>query len=163
MFEKIFLELAASVIIEMVVLVIVMDTIFGVIRAVKEHSFNSSVGIDGAIRKISMFISLIGLQIADLIMHINLIGFVPEEVRQFIKIDTIGLAEFFGLIYFSYEVVSVLKNMTLCGLPVKKLWKVVRGFLDKYTKELPSGKQLDLIAEDDYEEGEIIENESEGD
>jgi toxin secretion/phage lysis holin len=141
MFEKIFIELATSVVIEMVVLVIVMDTIFGVIRAIKEHSFNSSVGIDGAIRKISMLISLVGLQIADLILHINLIGFVPQEAREFINLNSVGLAEFFGLLYFSYEVVSVLKNMTLCGLPVRKLWEVVRGFLDKYTKELPSEEE----------------------
>ena len=150
MFEKIFVELATSVIIEMVVLAIVMDTIFGVIRAIREHSFNSSVGIDGAIRKISMLISLVGLQIADLIMRINLIGFVPDEVRQFIGIDAIGLAEFFGLLYFSYEIVSVLKNMALCGLPVRKLWEVVRGFLNKYTKELPDSKELE---EEESEEG----------
>lgn len=143
MIEKIFVELATSVVIEMVVLAIVMDTIFGVIRAIKEHSFNSSVGIDGAIRKISMLISLVGLQIADMIMHINLIGFVPDEVRQFIGIDVIGLAEFFGLLYFSYEVVSVLKNMALCGLPVKRLWATVQKFLSKYTKELPCMDDMD--------------------
>lgn len=148
MFEKIFVELATSVIIEMVVLAIVMDTIFGVIRAIKEHSFNSSVGIDGAIRKISMLISLVGLQIADLILHINLIGFIPQEVRDFIRLDVIGLAEFFGLLYFAYEIVSVLKNMALCGLPVKKLWEVVRGFLSKYTKELPDAEET----EDDVSE-----------
>lgn len=152
MFEKIFVELATSVIIEMVVLSIVMDTIFGVIRAIKEHSFNSSVGIDGAIRKISMLISLVGLQIADLIMHINLIGFVPDKVRQFIGIDVIGLAEFFGLLYFAYEVVSVLKNMALCGLPVKKLWEVVREFLNKYTKELPDSKELEEGSEETIDE-----------
>lgn len=140
---RIFMELATSVVIEMVVLAIVMDTIFGVIRAIKEHSFNSSVGIDGAIRKISMLISLVGLQIADLILHTNLIGFIPEKVREFINLDSVGLAEFFGLLYFAYEIVSVLKNMTLCGLPVKKLWEAVRKFLGKYTKELPDSKELD--------------------
>ena len=139
--EKVMMELATSVVIEMVVLAIVMDTIFGVIRAIKEHSFNSSVGIDGAIRKIAMLISLVGLQIADLILHINLIGFIPQEAREFIRLDAIGLAEFFGLLYFAYEIVSVLKNMTLCGLPVKKLWEVVRSFLGKYTEELPNAEE----------------------
>lgn len=147
--DKVIMELATSVIIEMVVLAIVFDTIFGVIRAIKEHSFNSSVGIDGAIRKISMLISLVGLQIADLILHINLIGFVPDEVLTHFPFEVIGLAEFFGLLYFSYEVVSVLKNMTLCGLPVKKLWEVVRKFLGKYTTELPDAEK----------EGDIVENE----
>ena len=143
MIEKIFMEMATSKLIETVVLLIVLDTLFGVIRAIKEHSFNSSVGIDGAIRKISMLISLVGLQIADIILNINLIGFVPQEVRDFIKFDSIGLAGFFSLLYIAYESVSVLKNMTLCGLPVKKLWEVVRGFLSKYTKELPCMDDMD--------------------
>lgn len=143
MIEKIFMEMATSKLIETVVLLIVLDTLFGVIRAIKEHSFNSSVGIDGAIRKISMLISLVGLQIADIILNINLIGFVPQEVRDFIKFDSIGLAGFFSLLYIAYEAVSVLKNMTLCGLPVKKLWETVRGFLGKYTKELPDAKELE--------------------
>ena len=143
MIEKIFVELATSKLIETVVLLIVLDTLFGVIRAIKEHSFNSSVGIDGAIRKISMLISLVGLQIADIILNINLIGFVPQEVREFIKFDSIGLAGFFSLLYIAYEGVSVLKNMTLCGLPVKKLWEVVQKFLSKYTKELPCMDDMD--------------------
>ncbi len=143
MIEKIFVELATSKIIEGVVLAIVLDTLFGIIRAIKERSFNSSVGIDGAIRKISMLISLVGLQVADFIMCINFIGFIPEEVRIKMPFDTVGLAEFFGLVYLSYEAVSVLKNMTLCGLPVKKLWEVTREFLNKYTKELPDSKELE--------------------
>ena len=143
MIEKIFIEMATSKLIETVVLLIVLDTLFGVIRAIKEHSFNSSVGIDGAIRKISMLISLVGLQIADIILNINLIGFVPQEVREFIKFDSIGLAGFFSLLYIAYEGVSVLKNMTLCGLPVKKLWEAVQKFLSKYTKELPCMDDMD--------------------
>lgn len=157
---RIFMELATSKVIEMVIWAIIMDTLFGVIRALKEHSLNSSVGIDGAIRKVSMLASLIGLKVADMITHFNLIGFVPKEIIEFIKIDSIGSAEFFGLLYFSYEFVSVLKNMTLCGLPVKKLWEVIRGFLGKYTKELPDAEKEPA---EDSEEGEIIEDESEGD
>ncbi len=143
MIEKIFMELVASKVIEAVVLLIVFDTIFGIIRAIKEHSFNSSVGIDGAIRKVSMLVSLVGLQIADFITGFNLIGFIPKEIRAYLPLEVIGLAEFFGLIYCSYEIVSVLKNMALCGLPVKKLWEVVRDFLGKYTKELPGTDDMD--------------------
>lgn len=143
MIEKIFMELVASKVIKAVVLLIVFDTIFGIIRAIKERSFNSSVGIDGAIRKVSMLVSLVGLQIADFITGFNLIGFIPQEIRAYLPLEVIGLAEFFGLIYCSYEVVSVLKNMVLCGLPVKKLWKVVQKFLSKYTKELPCMDDMD--------------------
>ena len=42
-----------------------------------------------------------------------------------------------------YEVVSIFKNMALCGLPVKKVWEKVREFLAKYTDELPDTDELD--------------------
>ena len=54
-----------------------------------------------------------------------------------------GVAEFFALLYIAYEVVSIFKNMALCGLPVKKVWEKVREFLAKYTDELPDTDELD--------------------
>lgn len=133
-----------NLILRAVFLAIVFDTIFGVLRAIKERKFNSCFGIDGALRKIAMILSLIFLAIADTLLHINLIGFISEEIRTYLptSIVVIGIAEFFGLLYFAYEAVSILKNMTLCGLPVKKLWKIVRNFLKKYTDELPDDDEM---------------------
>ena len=37
---------------------VTLDTILGVLRAIKEHKFNSCVGIDGAIRKSAMLLSV---------------------------------------------------------------------------------------------------------
>lgn len=126
-----------SPVIKLVIVAVVMDTCFGCIRAVKEHDFNSCFGIDGAIRKISMLVSLAFLLVLDKIVHLNLIGFIPGAVRDYLPFDGIGVAEFFGLLYLAYEIVSTLKNMTLCGLPVKKIWETIRGFLLHYTNELP--------------------------
>ena len=126
-----------SPIIKLVILAVVMDTCFGCIRAIKEHDFNSCFGIDGAIRKISMVASLAFLLILDRIVHLNLIGFIPEAIRSYLPVNGIGVAEFFGLLYIAYELVSILKNMTLCGLPVKRLWETVKKFLTQYTDELP--------------------------
>ncbi|MCI6853875.1 MAG: phage holin family protein [Firmicutes bacterium] len=128
---------AANPMLQLVVLVIVFDTIFGVIRAIKEHKFNSCVGIDGAIRKVSMIISLVFLLIADQIISVNLIAFIPETVRSYIGLDAVGLTGFFSLLYIAYEIVSILKNMTLCGLPVRIIWDKLKAILGKYTAELP--------------------------
>ena len=128
---------AANPMLQLVVLAIVFDTIFGVIRAIKEHKFNSCVGIDGAIRKISMVISLVFLLIADQIIAVNLIAFVPETIRSYIGLDAVGLTGFFSLLYIAYEIVSILKNMTLCGLPVRTIWDKLKAILGKYTAELP--------------------------
>lgn len=138
--EKIFEIINAAAtnpMLQLVVLVIVSDTIFGVIRAIKEHKFNSCVGIDGAIRKIGMVISLVFLLIADQIISVNLIAFIPETVRSYIGLDTVGLTGFFSLLYIAYEIVSILKNMTLCGLPVRIIWDKLKSILGKYTAELP--------------------------
>lgn len=124
-------------IIQMVILGVCMDTVFGLFRAIKQHKLNSSFGIDGAVRKISMLMSICFLLILDAIANVNLIGFLPEELRQYLG-SRIGVAEFFAIIYIGFEAVSILKNMALCGLPVRGVWQKVRDFLGKYTDELPS-------------------------
>lgn len=131
---------AHSVLLQLVVIAVICDTVFGVLRAVKEKKFNSNFGIDGAIRKIGMIISLVFMVVADAVIEINLIGFVPEEVRSFLGIEAIGVAEFFALLYIAYEVISIIKNMALCGLPVKSIWVKARIWLGKYTDELPAGE-----------------------
>ena len=145
----------------LVCMAVVFDTIFGAIRAIKERRFNSCVGIDGAIRKISMLVSLVFLVVVDALVNINLIGFVPKEAREWLGIESIGLAQFFALLYLAYETVSILKNMTLCGLPVKELWQYVRGFLGKYTGELPDTMEEDEAQRAELEEKKAAEAEPE--
>jgi len=88
-----------------------------------------------------MILSIILLVIVDYITQFNLIGFLPEEVRRFFG-ESIGISEFFEILFLTYEVVSILKNMVLCGLPVKKVWLYVKMFLSKYTDELPDDDEL---------------------
>ena len=126
-----------NALLQLVVFAVIFDTCFGVLRAIKEHKLNSNFGIDGALRKIGMLLSLTFLVIVDAVVQINLIGFVPADVRTMLGIETAGVAEFFALLYLAYETVSILKNMALCGLPVKRIWETVKGFLGKYTDELP--------------------------
>ena len=90
-----------------------------------------------------MLISLVFMLAIDVLIKINLIGFIPEQARTYLGLDTVGVAEFFALLYIAYEVVSIFKNMALCGLPVKKVWEKVREFLAKYTDELPDTDELD--------------------
>ena len=95
-------------------------------------------GINGAIRKVGMLISLVLLALVDSIIRLNLIGFIPAGARTYLPGQTVGTMEFFALLYIAYEIVSILKNMSLCGLPVKKVWRTVKKALSKYTNELPT-------------------------
>lgn len=129
-------QLFNSNIIKLVLICIVADTIFGVLRAIKERKFNSNFGINGAIRKVGMILSILILAFTDNLVNLNLIGFVPKTIREYFNLKQAGMLEFFGLLFICYEVVSILKNMTLCGLPVKKIWLTVSNFMKKYTSEL---------------------------
>ncbi len=117
---------------------VMLDTILGVGRAAKEKKFNSSVGIDGGIRKAMMVATILVLMLVDAIVHIDLLFMVPTEYLQVIGIDHMGICEFFCLLFILFEVISILKNMVLCGLPVPyklRIW--VMEFLDKLTDEMP--------------------------
>ena len=148
---SLYAEALRNQIFELVMVAIVIDTIFGVLRAIKEKKFNSNCGINGAIRKVAMIICILALVIVDYIVNLNLIGFIPETARKFLPADSIGTMEFFGILFIGYEVVSILKNMALCGLPVKKIWQLVKNALGKYTDELPDADELELEEPDKIE------------
>lgn len=139
-FERLLIEALNNPIIRLVALAIFADTFFGCMRAIRQHKFNSSFGIDGAIRKVSMMASMAFLLVLDKIANINAIALFPEEVKPYFP-GSVGLAEFFGFLFLCYEAVSILKNMTYSGLPVKGVWKKAQSFLGKYTDELPSSEE----------------------
>lgn len=138
MMDKIITLLSSNSLVKILLIAVALDTILGVLRAIKEHKFNSCVGIDGAIRKAGMLLSVCFLMATDVIMHINVLSMVPEEYVQLLGIDKMGICEFFSLLFILYELVSILKNMTLCGLPVPtKIKRWIQKFLDDMTEELP--------------------------
>lgn len=128
-----------NIFIEILMLAICADMLLGVLRAIKFRQFNSSVGIDGAIRKVAMVVSVGILMLADLLIHVNLLAFVPEEYVHYLGIQKLGMCEFFCLLFTACECLSVLKNMVLCGLPVpKKVEGWLRDFLANMTSEMPA-------------------------
>lgn len=138
MIEKLIILLAQSPMIKLVMLCVIADTILGCLRAIKYRKFNSSIGIDGAIRKVAMLACVVVLMVADVLININLITMIPGDYTSILGIKKIGLCEFFSLLFIAYECISVLKNMLLCGLPVpKKLKGWLEDFLENMTAELP--------------------------
>ena len=117
---------------------VLLDTVLGVLRAIKEHKFNSCVGIDGAIRKVAMLFSVLLLMFIDSMVNIDFLFMIPQEYLQYIGITKMGICELFCLLFILYEIVSILKNMTLCGLPVPtRIKRWIQKFLDDMTEELP--------------------------
>lgn len=121
--------------IQVLVAFITLDVIFGVLRAIKEHSVNSTIGIDGIIRKVGMLITIIICLFVDTILDINLISFIPEEINKYLSLPKIGLNSLFTILYVVFEILSVFKNMYKCKLPLPKKLKT---FLEKLLKDLTS-------------------------
>lgn len=121
--------------IQLLVIFITVDVIFGVLRAIKEKTINSTIGIDGIIRKIGMIISIIVCIILDKIINIDLIGFIPSELKNYLSLDKVGIATLFNMLYVIFEILSIFKNMIKCNLPLPNKLKVV---LEKLLKEFTS-------------------------
>lgn len=122
---------------KVLLILVVLDTIFGVLRSLREKKINSNIGIDGLIRKCGMLISVIFFIAVDLLTKINLIGFIPELVRNFIGLEEIGISTLFLYLFIIYEFISILKNMIKCKLPIPhKLQAFLENLFLKYTSEL---------------------------
>lgn len=130
----------------LVLLAIAMDTFLGALRAFKYHKWNSSVGIDGGLRKVAMLGSVFFLILVDMLLNLNVLGWVGEEMQRslaVIGVTNLGIAEFFCLFYILYESTSIMKNMLLCGLPCP------RGLKEKlahWLQEMTEETNVDVVA-----------------
>ena len=122
-------------------IVIVLDTIFGILRAIKERQVNSCIGIDGIIRKVGMLICIVFLSMIDNIIKLDLIGFIPNTIKTALNLGKVGIGSLFIILFIIFEILSIFKNMILCKLPItKKLQDVLENAMQEFTGEI-KGKE----------------------
>lgn len=123
-------------------IVIVLDLIFGILRAIKERKLNSCIGIDGMIRKVGMLITVIILSVIDYLVNIDFIGFIPEGIKEILSIEKVGITEVFNLLFIVFESLSILKNMVLCKMPIPvKLQKFLERVMKEFTEEIKESEE----------------------
>lgn len=136
MVEEYFRELAQNSCFKLLIIFVVFDTTFGILRAIRERKINSCIGIDGMIRKSGMILSSLFLYIIDRLIDINFLGFIPDSFLNLVGIETVGIGELFGILFIIFESLSVLKNMYKCKMPIpKKLNDWLEKVLTELTKE----------------------------
>ena len=121
--------------VQLLIIFIVLDVIFGVLRAIREGKLNSTIGIDGIIRKVGMIIAISVSILVDMIVRVDLIAFIPESVKDVLGLSKVGVSMIFNILYIIFEILSIFKNMYRCKLPLPKKLKV---FLEKMLKEFTS-------------------------
>ena len=132
-------ELFNNKLIQVLVIFIVFDVIFGILGSIKQHKTNSTIGIDGIIRKIGMIFSIAGCVMVDFIVKIDLVFFLPEGLKNYV--GSIGIASLFAIIYCLFETLSIFKNMMRCKIPLpNKLKKYIEKLLSEFTNEVKEGE-----------------------
>ena len=128
--------------VKILIIFIVFDTLFGILRAIKEKGLNSNIGIDGIIRKVGMIISIVFFYLIDFEANINMIGFIPKELLEVLPIKEVGIGILFNILFIVFEGLSILKNMIKCKLPIPKaLQKFLENVLNSFTTELKGEKE----------------------
>lgn len=140
--------LTGNLFVRLVLLCIFLDTALGCLRAVKYKKWNSSVGIDGGIRKVAMVLSVLFLVLVDDMVGVDVLAWANTDTKAVLTsvgIKSLGLAEFFCVVYVLYEATSIMKNMLLCGLPLPAgLREKVAKFLDTMTDETAINMQEEI-------------------
>lgn len=130
-----------NLMIKILLIFIALDVIFGLLRAIREKKINSGIGIDGIIRKVGMVITIVVTIIIDSLVGIDLVSFLPKEVKDFISIDKVGISFLFSTLYVIFESLSILKNMYKCKMPIpKKVDKLLEKLLKEMTSEVKEVK-----------------------
>ena len=108
--------------------------------SIKQKKTNSTIGIDGIIRKIGMIFSIAGCVMVDFIVKIDLVFFLPEGLKNYV--GSIGIASLFAIIYCLFETLSIFKNMMRCKIPLpNKLKKYIEKLLSEFTNEVKEGEE----------------------
>ena len=127
---------------KILIVVICLDCIFGILRAIKQRRVNSSIGIDGIIRKCGMIVATIFIKMIDFMIDLDFLAFVPLVIKEYFHFDQFGIGSLFALLFIVFESLSVLKNMVICRLPIpKKLQKWLEKALLEFTTEINESEE----------------------
>lgn len=142
--DSYFICLSHNKMIQLLVTVIVLDTLFGILRAIKEHSTNSTIGINGIIRKVGMIVTILFCVVIDKIVNIDLTFFVPSDLKDIMNFDRVGISFLFDSLFIIFEFLSILKNMYRCNLPIpQKLKVVLEKLLKEFTSEVKENENIE--------------------
>ena len=131
-----FRDLQGDIFVKALLIVCIWDLVLGMLRAINERTFNSSMGINGAIRKSCMLISALFLKLLDYTLNFNLINFIPKEFLSYMPINSVGACEIFCICFVACEFLSSLKNLSRSNVPIPlKLKENIQYILDRFTSE----------------------------
>ena len=117
-------------------LLITLDYVTGYVDAWLRKVVDSTIGIDGLIRKGSIIFAAIGFITFDAITGFDVMSFLPSEFEEYtsiIGITQIGLAEVLIFRFCLNELTSIFENLNKLGVPLPKfITKRLNKIKDSY-------------------------------
>lgn len=107
-----------------------------------------------------MLITITFFNMIDKILNINLIAFIPEALRNYVNLKTVGINELFSILFALFELLSIFKNMILCKLPViYRLLTPLEKLIKEFTGEFNDKKEtVQKVAETIVKASEIVQD-----
>lgn len=88
-----------------------------------------------------MLIAILFLSLIDCVINIDLIGFIPDQIKDVFNFGQVGISQLFDILFILFEILSIFKNMILCKLPIpKKLQNLLENVMQEFTGEI-KGKE----------------------
>lgn len=139
------------------------DVMLGILTAIRKGTINSTIGLNGIIRKVVIIVSLLFLHMIDILCGVNLISFFPNNIKDWIQstlqINTVGIAGLFGVYIILFELLSILKNWesaTNIRIPQK-----IKKLLNRISSEVQTDEDGDKTSLEDLENQFKVENNDE--
>ena len=122
-----------------VVLLVIVDFFTGYVKAYLKCQLNSSVGLDGLIRKAMILFSMLVFKLLDEMLGFNLLNLLPSEGMLFfceMGVENVGLMEILGGGVVLQEGTSILENLHELGVPIptvlaRRIERIKVVFLDE--------------------------------
>lgn len=123
---------------------IMLDVLFGVLRASKEKRINSTTGNGGLIQKTSIILCVMFLMFVDYILKVDVMIWLPTGIIDFLKsigIKYIGIATFFSIFFILFELLSIVNHLELMGVPMPKfIKKMLENTIETIDKQAEENK-----------------------
>ena len=125
--EMVILELYLSSIVVPVVgmtivaFLMIADVVSGIFKAIfQKRGVNSTIGINGLIRKAGVLLALLVFIVIDSFINLNFAAMVPNELLAAFKLENaqIGLSHVMLVFFGLFELTSLFENLGEIGVPI---------------------------------------------
>ena len=114
-----------------VAFLMITDVISGVFKAIAQKGgINSTIGINGLIRKAGVLLALIVFVVIDSFIKLNFVAMIPSDILAIFNLENtqVGLSHIMLVFFGLFELTSLFENLGEIGVPIPRF---ITKFIEK--------------------------------